>query len=232
MEVLYAPNMEMMENKVPLFIGAGNHWMQKKENEDEASVLASMFDRKYQEQKLLKRGQSGSGQGFVYELIELPGEKGPINAVVAHKMWHGREEISLIGVQATSTREGASYYFTGDRHHYGAIAEMGKMGILDVGKQPTINYRKMIGKSASVRGTIVGGYGGKGELILSTRSYLDPVVDIVSGWDYKMGVLSRSKSLIEAATNDDSVYREMKKINFLIDKNKEKFSKLESNLKK
>jgi len=232
MEVLYDLNLEMMENKIPLFIGAGNHWMQKKDNEDEANVIASMYDRKYQEQKLLRRGQSASGQGFTYELIELPGKKGPVNAIATHKMWHGREEISLLPVQAASTREGATYGFTGDRHHYGAIAERGKMFILDVGKQPTIPYRKMIGKAASVRGTVVGGYGGNGELILSTRSYLDPVVDIVSGWDYKMGILSRSKSLVEEAMNDDSVYREIKKINFFMEKNKEKYSKLEAKLKR
>lgn len=232
MEVLYDVNLEMMENKIPLFIGAGNHWMQKKDNEDEANVIATMYDRKYSEQKLLRRGQGASGQGFTYELIELPGKNGTINAIATHKMWHGREEISLLPTQASSTREGATYGFTGDRHHYGAIAERGKMFILDVGKQSTIPYRKMIGKAASVRGTIIGGYGGNDELILSTRSYLDPVVDVVSGWDYKMGILSRSKSLIEEATNDDSVYREMKKMNFLFGKNKEKFSKLEAKLKK
>lgn len=231
MEVLYSPNKEMMDNGIPLFVEAGNHWMQKKENEDEANVIASMFDRKYQEQKILRRGQSASGQGFTYELIQLPGKNGPINAVSAHKMWHGRSEISLISSQASRTREDAVYIFVKDRHHYGAGAEKGKMYILDVGKQSTIPYRKMIGKSASVRGTIVGGYGGKGELVLSTRSYLDPIVDIISGWDYKMAILSRSKSLIEEATNDDSVYREMKNMNFLLEKNKEKYKTLESKLK-
>ena len=235
MEVLHDPNMEMMENKIPLFVLAGNHWMQKKDNEDEANVIASMFDRKYQEQKLLIRGQSAAGQGFTYELIELPGKSGVIDAVATHKMWHGRSEISLIASQAGKTREGATYYFTQDRHHYGAIAERGKMGILDVGKQPTIPYRKMIGKSASVRGTIIGGYGGNGELVLSTRSYLDPVVDIVSGWDYKKGILSRAKSLIEEGANDDSIYREMRKMNFLMEKNKNKikiYKSLESKLGK
>jgi hypothetical protein len=232
MEVLYAPNAELMENKIPLFIGAGNHWMgsHRGNAEDEANVVASMFDRKYQEQNLLRRGQSASGQGFTYEMIDLPGANGVIKGVATHKMWHGRSEISMISAQATGTREGAVYYFAGDRHHYGAIAERGKMGILDVGKQTTIAYRKMIGKSASVRGAIVGGYGGRGELLLSTRSYLDPVIDIVSGWDYKMGILSRAKSLIEEGIKDDSIYREMKMMNYQLEKNKDKFNRLEKKL--
>lgn len=231
MEVLHPVNVELMENKIPFFVGDGNHWMAKKENEGESSVISSMFDRKYQEQGLLRRGQSCSGNSFSYDSINLPGEGGEIPAVITHKMWHGREEISLIGAQAVSTREGAVYYFTADRHHYGAIAERGKMGILDVGKQTTIPFRKLIGKSASLRGTIIGGYGGKGELILSTRSYLDPIIDIISGWDYKMGILSRSKSLIEEGMNDDSIYREMKNMNFILEKNKDKYKSIENKLR-
>ena len=232
MKVLHPINTDLMENGTILYVGTGNHWMAKKDNEDEANVIATMFDKKYQEQKLLIRGQSCSGGNFSYDLFEFPGVTKEIPVVVTHKMWHGRTEISEISSQAVRTREGAVYYITADRHHYGAIAERGKMGILDVGKQTTIPYRKQIGKSASVRGTIIGGYGGNEELILSSRSYLDKIVEIISGWDYKMGILSRGKSLLDEAEKDNSLYREMGRINRAMERNKGKFELISKKYKK
>ncbi len=227
-ELLVPINTELMENGVPFFVGTGNHWMGKKESQSEGSVIAGQFDRKYQDQRVLMTGQSVSGQSFNYDYIKLPSVDGKgIDSVFAHKMWHGQTEIDMMPIQAIRTRSSAKYYWVGDRHHPGAMAQGGKMGVLDAGKQLTIPYAKMIGKSASVNGTIVGGYGKNNEPILASRYFLNPVIDELSGWDYKAGVLSKARSLIEESAYDDSIVREARKLNFLVEKSNKRVKSLE-----
>ena len=234
-QLLYSPNIELMENGVPLLLGTGNHWMGKKDSEDEASVIASILDGKgkYQEQGILIRGQGASGQSFNYDYFKLPSSDGKgIDAVFAHKMWHGQTEIDQIANQAIKTRSSARYYFTGDRHHPGSIAQGGKMGVLDAGKQSTIPYAKMIGKSASVNGHMVAGYGKNNELVLSTRYFLNPVVDEISGWDYKAGILIKARSLIKESAYIDSVFRDQKNSKYFSENADKRLSDLEKNLGK
>jgi hypothetical protein len=177
-------------------------------------------------------GQGAAGQSFSYDYFKLPSLDGKgINAVFPHRMWHGATEVDQISNQAVRTRSDAVYYITADKHHPGSIAEKGKMAVLDAGKQSTIPYAKMIGKAASINGTIVMGYGMNRELILSTRYFANPVIEKISGWDYKAGILSRARSLIIEAANDDSVLREARKINFLKSKSDKKLGNLEARLK-
>ncbi|HIH52565.1 hypothetical protein J4412_02090 [Candidatus Pacearchaeota archaeon] len=232
-EILYPINVELMENGVPLLIGTGNHWMGMKDAEDEASVIASILDGsgKYQEQGLLLRGQGASGQSFNYDYFKLPSLDGKgIDSVFAHKMEHGKTEIDQMAHQAIRTRSSAKYYFAADRHQPGAMAQGGKMGVLDVGKQTTIPYAKMIGKAASVNGHMVAGYGKNNELLLSARYFLNPTVDEISGWDYKAEILIKARSLILEAAKDDSIAREAKRLNFLIEKSNIKVGELEKKL--
>lgn len=233
-EILYPINIELMENGVPVLIGDGNHWMGGKHgNEGEASVLASILDGdgKYQAQGVLMRGQGASGQSYNFDYFKLPTVDGKgVDAVFTHKMSSGKTEIDQIARQGVKTRSPALYYITADRHHAGAIAEKGKMGILDTGKQLTIPYAKMIGKSSSVNGHIVMGYGKNDELILSSRYFLNNVVEDLSGWDYKSGILTKSRSLIKEIAYDDSVAREARKINFISNKSNQKLNNLEKKL--
>jgi hypothetical protein len=215
-------NREMMDNGVLLYCGAGNHWMASGggKSEDEANVMQTLLGDKYKEQGLLVRGQSSSGQSFGFDSVTLPGD---IKAALTHKMWHGATEISQIAKQLVRIRDPAVYVYTADRHHPGSIAEKGKMGVLDVGKQPTIVYRKMIGKSASIRGTMVAGYDPSGNNgMLATRYFTDEVIEGVSGWNYKKPLLIKARSLIEEGTKDNSIFREQKKIDYALEKQKRK----------
>ena len=160
------------------------------------------------------RGQSSSGQSFGFDSVTLPGG---VKGAITHKMWHGRTEISQIANQLVNINDPAVYCWTADRHHPGSIAEKGKMGVLDVGKQPTIVYRKMIGKSASIRGTMVSGYDPTGNNgFLSTRYFTDEIVEKVSGWGYKKGLLEKATSLIKAGESDASGFNEKKKNDYAI----------------
>jgi hypothetical protein len=233
-EILYPINIELLENNVPLLLGDGNHWMGGKDgNEGEASALASILDGsgKYQAQGILMRGQGASGQSFNFDYFKLPTVNGKgIDAVFTHKMWSGKTEIDQMAHQAIRSRSPAIYYIAADRHHGGAMAQQGKMGVLDIGKQLTIPYAKMIGKSSSVNGHMVMGYGKTDELILSSRYFLNNIVENISGWDYKSGILSRARSLIKEVAYDDSVAREYKKINTMLEKSNEKVNNLEKKL--
>ena len=234
-EILYPINIELMENGVPLLDGDGNHWMGGvRGNEGEASALASIFDGsgKYQAQGVLMRGQGASGQSYNFDYFKLPTLDGKgIDAVFTHKMFSGKTEIDQIANQAVKSRSPAIYYITSDRHHGGAMAQKGKMGVLDFGKQLTIPYAKMIGKSASANGHMVMGYGKNDELILSSRYFLNSVIESISGWDYKSGILSRARSLIKEIAYDDSVAREARKINFMLDHSNKKVNDLEKKLR-
>lgn len=221
-QILGPINREMMDNGIKLYLGAGNHWMSSGngKSEDEANVMRGLLGLEYEKRGLIVRGQSSSGQSFGFDSVTLPGD---IKAAITHKMWHGRTEISQIANQLVSLNDPAVYCWTADRHHPGSIAEKGKMGVLDVGKQPTIVYRKMIGKSASIRGTMVSGYDPSGNNgFLSTRYFTDEVVEKVSGWNHKKGLLQKAQSLIKEGERDASLFREQKKINYAIEKQKNK----------
>ena len=88
----------------------------------------------------------------------------------------------------------------------------------------------MIGKAASVNGHMVAGYGKNNELLLSARYFLNPTVDEISGWDYKAGILIKARSLILEAAKDDSIAREAKRLNFLVEKSNIKVGELEKKL--
>ncbi|MCA9488202.1 MAG: hypothetical protein KC516_04545 [Nanoarchaeota archaeon] len=215
-------NIDLMENGVPLFVGTGNHWMGKRENQSESTVMMGRFEKKYQEQQLLLTGQGTAGQSFSFDYIKVPSLDGKgIDLAFSHKFWHGSTEIDQIPNQLVRARSPATYAVGADRHHPGAIAQQGKMAVLDMGKQLTIPYAKMIGKPASLNGTMTMGYGMEGELILSSRYFANPVIDKISGWNYKSGVLQKARSLIVEAMKDDSLQREMRKISWAA----EKFSK-------
>lgn len=203
---------ELMENGIPVFFGAGNHW-QASHTEDEANVLASMFDRKYKERGLLQQPLPCNGNSFAIGQILLPSSPGTrIQALVGHKMWHGATEISAFTQQAQRTREDSLYVITADRHHAGMIAQNDKFGILDVGCQPGMMYVSAIGKVTSVRGSVALGYGYNRELMYSARYFLDPVINRVIGWDDRVNVLKPAQSLLRETEKDLSLRHEATKI--------------------
>jgi hypothetical protein len=224
-EVIQPTNEELMDHGMISYVGAGNHWMaSKRGNISEADVICNLFDKKYEEQGKLIRGKPVSGQSYSYETVRLPSSDGKgIEAVVTHKLASGKTEISQISSHLLGTRTQARYCFTADRHHPGVGAEKGKMFILDAGKPPTNPYVDMIGKVSSVRGTVIGEYGAKGEQIVGARYFVDPVVDTVSGWDHTAGILSTCKSFLEEAINDSSLLTEKRKIDYARKMNKGKF---------
>jgi hypothetical protein len=207
-----------MESGAKMFLGAGNHWMSTKDAIDEGQVIADCFDPKFEQQGLLHHPPC-RGQSFASEDILLPSSNDQrIVAKMTHKCWHGRTEISQIAGQHVSMKSPAKYIFTGDRHHPGAGAERGKMFVLDCGKQRVIPYCDAIGKSPSVNGVMVAGYGANGEDILETTYILNPVLSRIVGWNSTAEILTRASSVIEEARKDKSLAREKSKIDFLVTK--------------
>jgi hypothetical protein len=216
---------ELMENGIPVFFGAGNHW-QASHTEDEANVLASMFDRKYKERGLLQQPLPCNGNSFAIGPVLLPSAPGTrIQALVGHKMWHGETELSIFTQQAQRTRDDSLYVITADRHHAGMIAQNEKYGVLDVGCQPEMMYVASIGKVASVRGTVAMGYGYNRELMYSTRYFLDPVIHRVIGWDDRVNILRPAQSLLNEAEKDLSLRHEAAKIEDRLPRLKEAIEK-------
>jgi|GEM_PF-4474953 len=193
---------ELMDNGGQVAVGDGNHWTQSM-GTDEAGEIRSMFDLRYVYTDKLICSDTGYGQSYSYDRIILPGTKPDVElrALVTHKMWHGRTEISSLADQAIGHKEDVFLYITADRHHPGVVAEKDVYVVLDVGKQSTMAHVSTIGKCSSVRGTMAVGYGSRGELMLPVRFWLDPIVETVIGWSERRKILK---------TNWDSAKSEMK----------------------
>lgn len=180
---------ELLANNTPIYVGSGNHWKNSVKDIDEARLIKDLFPLKY-ERKGLMNAIPADGQSYTIHPIRLPSMKGhKINAMFAHKMWHGNTEISALSKQAQGHREDAQIYLVADRHHPGMVVERDKFFVLDTGKQTTMDYVSIIGKVSSTRGTMVVGYSPTKEQIFSTRFFLDDVVDKVIGWPEKAQML-------------------------------------------
>ncbi len=200
--VVYPVFIDLMEHNVPIYLGSGNHWNQSR-SEDEGAALKMMFDNKYFYRGLLNYRRLGSGAPYTMEIVKLPSNPGvDVRALIAHKMWHGATEISALARQAARHKTDALFYITADRHHPGMVAELERYAILDVGKQTTITYVKMIGKASSVRGAAAMGYSPDRELMFSGRFWLDPVVQTITGWDKKTAMLKRNFETINKEMAD------------------------------
>ncbi|NPE26381.1 hypothetical protein HNV12_00030 [Methanococcoides sp. SA1] len=226
-------NSELMDNGMQLYVGSGNHWMSKKENISEGDILCNLFNQEYRDQGKLIKSAATTGQAYTYETINMPGVDGKtIPAVVSHKFPSGKTEIGPIPTHLVKTRTHASYGWAADRHHGGLYAEKGKMGALDMGKQPTIVYREMIGKVSSLGGSMVTQYGANGEQIVGARYFVDPVVDGVCGWDHRAGVLKESRSFLEESVKDTSLAMEKKRFDYARRQSTDKFKSVEKYLAK
>lgn len=189
--------MDLLNHGIQFVIGGGNHWHQS-HSEDEAAAIKLLFPQKYIYKGLIIALDTSVGQNYSFDVIKLPSNPGvKINAVVAHKMWHGSTEISALSQQALKNKEDALFYITADRHHPGQVAEGERYFVLDVGKQSPMPYAKKIGKTSSVRGTMALGYSPNRDLFFSTRYWLDPVVHKVVGWDEKAKLLKTSNEIIK-----------------------------------
>lgn len=215
---------ELLENDVSVFIGAGNHWQGgERGKNDEGEILTNMFDRKYQDRGLIYNPPA-EGNDFSFRPVKLPSNEGyDITALMTHKMQSGRTEISKMMSQAVGTKEDALFAITADRHHPGMISERNKFGVLDTGKQSMIEYANKIGKESSVRGSMTVKYGMNRELLYSGRYFLDNVTDDIIGWKERAGILKRAHSLIEEEVKNTSFRTEKKRMDYMIEKNKEKY---------
>ncbi len=211
---------ELLERDIGIFIGAGNHWQGgERGKNDEGEIITNMFDRKYHDRGLIYQPPC-EGNDFSFRPIKLPSNPGyDIQALMTHKMQSGKTEISKMINQAVGTKEEALFAITADRHHPGMVSEKNKFGVLDIGKQPMIEYANKIGKESSVRGTMTVGYGMNRELMYSGRYFLDNVVDPVIGWGNRVEILKKAHSMIEEEMKNASFAREKRRMDYLIEKN-------------
>lgn len=186
---------ELMDRGCSIFLGAGNHWNSSNKYEDEVSAIASVFDDKYRDSGKLIYRHSG-GQSYSLDVVSLPANV-PIRALIAHKMRHGKTEISAIMDQAVGTKQNALFVITADRHHSGMIAEKERFGILDTGKQSVMPYVMAIGKASSTRGMVALGYSPNRDLCYSARFWMDDVVHKLTGWNRKARLLSETHKIIK-----------------------------------
>jgi hypothetical protein len=212
---------ELMNHGTNVFVGMGNHHQSSGNNmQSEGDIIANTLDsdRYYTGiGKLVLGTAATSGQSFSYDQVKMPGKNGTlINGIVAHKMWHGSTEIDKLVSQMVKTKDNASYGYTADRHHPGAVAQSGKMIVLDVGKPAVNPFVQMIGKASSLRGTQIPGYDPNGTNgYLSTRYFTDLVVEKIIGWDEKVGILERCNSLIKEGMKDSALMKKVAQINQL-----------------
>jgi len=210
---------EIMDKGNIVYVGTGNHWKATRGVEDEASVVTSLFDRKYSEKGLLESGRTSRGNSFSIEPVVLPSNMGKkINVLVSHKMWHGATEIGAIMRQAVGTKEDALFVLAGDRHQGGAIAERSRFGALDYGKQGVTPYVQVIGKAESLRGTMLVGYSPNRDLFFSTRTYLNDVVDRIVDWNNKSGILEICDGVIKQGLLEQAVDREKRQAAKILNK--------------
>lgn len=190
---------ELMNHEIPVFIGSGNHWNSSSKNEDEASAIVSMFESKYADMGLLQHKHTG-GQSYSLDVVKLPSNKNTnIQALIAHKMKHGKTEISSIMDQAVGTKQDALFVITADRHHCGMIAEKERFGLLDTGKQSVMPYVMAIGKASSTRGAMAMGYSPNRDLCYSVRFWMDNVVHKIINWEKKSNILKNTHETIKVA---------------------------------
>ena len=216
---------ELMNNGTKVFVGMGNHHQASGKNmQSEGDIIVNILDsdKFYRNLGLLELGTAAtSGQSYNYDHVALPGKNGKnIEGIVAHKMDHGRTEIDGPIEQMVKTKDNAVYGFTADRHHSGAVAQSGKMIVLDVGKPGVNPFVQMIGKASSTRGTQIPGYDPNGTNgYLSTRQFTDLVVEKIIGWDEKASILKTCHSLIEESMKDKSLYAKKVQIDQLTKSN-------------
>jgi hypothetical protein len=192
---------DMMDHEIPLTIGTGNHFKAGNTKNDEATLIKNLFAKQYDWSGMIEV-LPAQGQSFTYRPFHLPGIERDINAVLAHKMWNGNTEISMLSRQAIGTREDATIFYVGDRHHPGAVFELEKFMVLDVGKQATMDFVSMIGKVSSPRGSVVASYSPLGHQLYSTRFFLDNITENTIGWDTRKEILRKCYEVIDAAKKE------------------------------